>query len=68
MESYHDKFRRECLNREIFYTLGESRVVIGDWRRKFNQVRPHRGLGMKTPEEFAARVRPSQDPPTRRVA
>ena len=68
MESFHDKFRRECLNREIFYTLGESRVVIGDWRRKFNQVRPHRSLGMKTPEEFAASVRPSQEPPTRRVA
>jgi transposase InsO family protein len=54
VESFHDKFRRECLARELFYTLGESRVVIGDWRRKFNEVRPHRSLGMKTPAEFAA--------------
>ena len=53
MESFHDKFRRECLARELFYTLSEARVVIAAWRMKFNQVRPHRSLGMKTPEEFA---------------
>lgn len=54
VESFHDKFRRECLARELFYTLSEARVVIGDWRRKYNDVRPHRSLGMKTPAEFAA--------------
>ena len=53
VESFHDKFRRECLARNIFYTLSERRVVIGDWRRKFNTIRPHRSLGMRTPEEFA---------------
>jgi putative transposase len=53
VESFHDKFRRECLARELFDTLGEARVVIGAWRWKLNQVRPHRSLGMRTPEEFA---------------
>lgn len=53
VESFHDKFRRECLARELFYTLSEAKVVIAAWRKKFNQVRPHRSLGMKTPEEFA---------------
>lgn len=53
VESFHDKFRRECLARELFYTLSEAMVVIAAWRRKFNQIRPHRSLGMKTPEEFA---------------
>lgn len=55
VESFHDKFRRECLARELFYTLSEARVVIGDWRWKYNRVRPHRSLGMETPAEFAAR-------------
>lgn len=55
VESFHDKFRSECLARELFYTLGEARVVIADWRRKYNSVRPHRSLGMLTPEEFAAK-------------
>ncbi len=60
-QSFHDKFRRECLGREMFYTLSESRVVIGDWRKKFNQIRPHRSLGMQTPQEFAsAQSKPSK--------
>lgn len=58
VESFHDKFRRECLAREMFYTLSEARVVIGDWRRKFNLVRPHRSLKMKTPAEYAALHQP----------
>jgi transposase InsO family protein len=45
----------------MFYTLSESRVVIGDWRKKFNQIRPHRSLGMQTPQEFAsAQSKPSK--------
>lgn len=55
VESFHDKFRSECLARELFYTLGEARVVIADWWWKYNTVRPHRSLGMQTPEEFAAK-------------
>jgi putative transposase len=53
VESFHDKFRRECLGREICYTLTECRVVVNDWKRKYNEVRPHRSLGMQTPWEFA---------------
>lgn len=53
VESFHDKFRRECLSREIFYTLSEARVLIERWRGKFNAVRPHRSLGMLTPNEYA---------------
>ena len=53
VESFHDKFRRECLARDLFFTLSEARVVIATWRKKFNQIRPHRSLSMKTPEEFA---------------
>jgi transposase InsO family protein len=68
VESFHDKFRRECLARELFYTLSESRVVIGDWRWKYNRVRPHRSLGMKTPAQFASEhcpgssIAPEQSP------
>lgn len=57
VESFHDKFRRECLAQDIFYTLSESRVVIADWRDKYNHVRPHRSLRMETPKEFAAKER-----------
>lgn len=31
VESLNDKFRRECLNRELIYTLSESRVIFADY-------------------------------------
>ena len=43
----------ECLNREELWTLTEVRVVIEDWRWKYNHVRPHRSLGYITPNEYA---------------
>src|SRR6516164_11316071 len=53
IESFHDKFRDECLNRELFVTLAEARVIIESWRREYNQMRPHSALGYLTPEEFS---------------
>lgn len=55
IESFHDKLRDECLNREIFGSLKEAQVVIEQWRLEYNAERPHSSLGYKTPEEFAAR-------------
>jgi transposase InsO family protein len=55
IESFHDKLRDECLNREIFGSLKEAQVVIEQWRLEYNAERPHSSLGYKTPAEFAAR-------------
>jgi hypothetical protein len=52
IESFHDKFRDECLNRALFATLAEARVIIESWRREYNQMRPHSALGYLTPDEF----------------
>ena len=35
------------------WALTEARVIIEDWRWKYNHVRPHRSLGYITPNEFA---------------
>jgi putative transposase len=53
IESFHDKFRDELLNREIFGSLLEAKIVIGQWREEYNAERPHSSLGNKTPAEFA---------------
>ena len=53
IESFHARFRDECLNREQLWTLTEARVVIEDWRWLYNHVRPHRSLGNITPRRFA---------------
>ncbi|MDF1861215.1 MAG: IS3 family transposase [Verrucomicrobiales bacterium] len=53
IESLHSRFRAECLDREQLWTLSEARVVIEDWRREYNEKRPHRSLGLETPRAFA---------------
>jgi len=52
IESFHARLRDECLNRELLYTLTEARVVIEDWRWKYNNLRPHGSLGFISPIEF----------------
>jgi transposase InsO family protein len=47
VESFNGKFRDECLNREIFDTVVEAKVLIERWRREYNQVRPHSALGYR---------------------
>jgi putative transposase len=48
-ESFNGKLRDELLNREIFTTLEEVKVLIEQWRREYNQVRPHSALGYQPP-------------------
>jgi transposase InsO family protein len=48
-ESFNGKLRDELLNREIFDTVLEARVLTEMWRREYNQVRPHSSLGYKPP-------------------
>ena len=52
IESFHSRFRDECLGREMFLTLREARVVISDWRLHYNQERTHSKLGYRSPNEF----------------
>ena len=59
VESFHGRFRDECLNREQLWTLTEARVVVEDYRREYNQQRPHSKLGYRSPMQFAAQPSPS---------
>ena len=49
VESFNGKLRDELLNREVFDTLLEAQVLIEDWRKEYNHVRPHSSLGYKSP-------------------
>jgi transposase InsO family protein len=48
-ESFNGKLRDELLNGEIFYSLGEAQIVIEQWRRQYNTIRPHSALGYRPP-------------------
>lgn len=63
VESFHGRFRDECLNREQLWTLSEARVVIEDYRHHYNHFRPHSKLGYQSPARFAlATAHPSSAP------
>lgn len=49
IESFNGKMRDELLNREIFTTLEEAKVLIEQWRREYNQVRPHSSKKYRPP-------------------
>ncbi len=52
LESFHSRFRDECLAREILLNLHEARVVIEEWRQHYNREQPHSKLGYLSPEAF----------------
>ncbi len=49
IESFNGKMRDELLNREMFTTLEEARVLIEQWRREYNQIRPHSAKNYRPP-------------------
>ena len=44
-ESFNGKLRDAFLNGEIFYTLPEAVILVEQWRRRYNTVRPHSASG-----------------------
>ena len=56
-ESFNGKFRDECLNMEVFYSLAEAQMIVEIWRQSYNNERPHSSLGYQTPAAFAAALR-----------
>ncbi len=70
IESFNGKLRDELLDREIFYTLAEAKILIEAWRRHYNHLRPHSSLGYKPPAPEAilwpgsstSRIRTSSSP------
>jgi len=49
IESFNGKLRDELLNREVFNTLTEAKVLIEAWRKEYNEVRPHSSLKYRPP-------------------
>ena len=51
-ESFNGTLRREHLNRELFASLDEARVLTGGWLRYYNKERIHTALGYRSPEQY----------------
>jgi len=55
-ESFNGRLRDECLNTNWFMNLKHVRDIIEDWRRDYNEVRPHSSLNDMTPMEYTKTV------------
>jgi len=59
IESFNGKLRDELLNGETFDTVLEAQVLVENWRRHYNAVRPHSSLGYRPPAPEAVQRWPS---------
>ncbi len=57
IESFNGKLRDELLDRELFDTILEAKVLIERWRKYCNTARPHSSLGYRPPAPEAIQPR-----------
>jgi len=62
IESFNGKLRDEVLDREVFHSAKEAKVLVESWRLEYNNHRPHSSLGYMTPAAFASSCIPSASP------
>ena len=61
IESFNGKFRDERLNEHCFHSQARARAMIREWRKDYNECRPHSMSGYKTPVEMAEQVNQRAD-------
>ena len=62
IESFHDKLRDEQLNRELFGSLLEAKILVGGGDRNTTKSAGTPRRITKTPQEYAAPSHPPSDP------
>ncbi len=53
VESFNGRLRDELLNEVLFRSIPHARALLEDWRRDYNEQRPHSKLAWATPAAFA---------------
>lgn len=49
IEAFNGRLRAECLNTHWFMSLADAREKLADWRRYYNEERPHGAIGNNVP-------------------
>jgi len=49
IEAFNGRLRAECLNTHWFLSLDDARAKMEDWRKYYNEDRPHGAIGNKSP-------------------
>lgn len=53
VESFNGRLRDECRKETRFISLLQTRTLIEQWRREYNEERPKKSLGGLTPSAYA---------------
>jgi putative transposase len=61
VESFNGTLRLECLDAHWFTSLADAKQIIEAWRREYNESRPHRAHGERTPHEIACEFAASRE-------
>lgn len=68
IDSFHSRFRDECLAAHWFVDMADARFQIEHFRRDYNEVRPHSSLGDLTPAEFTRTLKNHDQQPAHRLS
>ncbi|EAV40872.1 transposase [Stappia aggregata IAM 12614] len=52
IEAFNGRFRAECLNAHWFLSLADATEKLEDWRKDYNEHRPHGAIGNKVPMDL----------------
>jgi len=63
IEAFNGRLRAECLNAHWFLTLADAREKLEDWRKYYNEDRPHGAIGNKPPASLM-NLAGASSPPT----
>ena len=63
IEAFNGRFRAECLNAHWFLSLADARGKLEDWRKYYNEERPHGAIGQMTPIMLLNYVGATSPPP-----
>lgn len=66
-ESFNGKLRDERLNANWFRSTADAQRTIEQWRREYNEERPHKNLGRRTPAQFTKSLQSQTPSPTQRL-
>lgn len=53
-EAFNGSLRRECLSLHWFVSIADANNVLTHWKDDYNNTRPHKSLGTRSPADFLA--------------
>ena len=57
IESFNARLRQELLNASWFLSLADAKARMEEWRKEYNEERPHTALKNLTPKEYLEQAR-----------